>query len=150
MVGQAGARRAVGVIYRMINEGKVSSIFVFFVSLLIVRLGGGAATAVGHCIAKSIHPHMLYLCIYVSIVWLGLQVSALQCNCSSPILQEISSSIHHIIYLSNDPPQLDWWTCHPPSGQTRHGQNRHSHGISPTIRRGHTLHHHEWLRSIQS
>ena len=145
MVGQAGARRAVGVIYRMINEGKVSSIC-FFVSLLIVRLG--AATAVGHCIA-NIHPHTCYIFVHMFQLC-GWALSALQCNCSSPILQEISSSIHHIIYLSNDPPQLDWWTCHPPSGQTRHGQNRHSHGISPTIRRGHTLHHHEWLRSIQS
>ena len=30
MVGQLGARKAVGVIYRMINEGKVSYLFIYF------------------------------------------------------------------------------------------------------------------------
>ena len=43
MVGQASARRAVGVIYRMINEGKVSeivSIFILYcwIEILLVAL----------------------------------------------------------------------------------------------------------------
>ena len=36
MVGQLGARKAVGVIYRMINEGKVSLVLVLLFSLLVL------------------------------------------------------------------------------------------------------------------
>ena len=123
MVGQAKARRAVGVIYRMINEGKVSENYLVYYSDF----------------ASSLNTHFHFH-----------EFSQFQLHSRISIIV-LHSSFHHLHFKMNYFIKIiDRWTRHPPGRQARHRQNRHRHGPCPTAWRGHALHDHEWLRGVQS